>query len=1054
MYDSWVMESIEETAIQHSLNQSQWLILYKVLKECGIEAPEEYDVLDVEKLADALEIAIYQKLIEGETETDNFELLCQHAFLVLRALPVPSEDLDRMKYLLKLSCIGVLGEKLSDTQTYLREQELSSDLDTENWPTEILLHCIGAFLCLVRKKDWSDLKHAISSVRELRLMQDAMEKKHLQKTESSRRQLAIELTALYHLAKAIELVVEYSSEGKPVGALIESSKQFESAIKYADAGRLAELSVLSTWMFHAGQKLGSMSIWKAIEKLEGNVSVFAKSIASLGRPRPILDLWPSQQQALISDSLLDPKKRAIVIEMPTSSGKTLLAEFKIVHARENFPNAWIAYIAPTRSLVNQVTIDLRESLGPLDIEVVKAVPIYEIDPMEEDSLQSEEFDVLVTTPEKLDLILRGEKVDCDKHPLGLVIFDEAQTIGVNVRNRERPLKAEMVLSAINERYPDTRFLLLTPFVPNAEDLANWLSQEEDSVIRIDWKPNEQIIGLVSAEGARRNWSLVFSPKLTSTPNVEMEGKIQLTTEAPLDKTYSSLAKYDIASLTAKVLSTRGNVVVYTQKASDTTRIAESICSQLTGSVNANEISLVQRFLQMEYGKKYHLVNYLDKGVAYHHGGVTEESRILIEWLMKLGLIKALVATTTIAYGMNLPISSLIMNSYKIGTPPAPMSANLFWNIAGRVGRAYQDILGLVLLVDKNETEALTNFIQGKATNLISSLDAVLSATLRITEEQDLEYWTTLYPELSSFIQFIGHLYRQTENHDLFVGNIEEILNSTLGYSSIRKRAPESAKRVLEACVSFTNQIQAYPPETLPIMDQTGFSPHTVKEVIDRTPPFTLDDYTSPTDLFHHKLPYVMRIAGVMITIRELDFKKPFVIQHEALGQLLSYWTRGRPMHEIAKLGVFNASTPLSKLTKYTQAIRRVSSLGSWGMGAIISMALRAGDPSSLDERKLAEIQSLPAMVYFGVDSLEAVALRSLGVPRLIAKGLGEKYRNQSNQEVPKIRDVRIWLKDSGDETWHQGLPEKSLLTGTEFKKVWNIFNGYWQIFQDCLDIQE
>jgi hypothetical protein len=1042
LYDSWVMESIEETAIQHSLNQSQWLVLYKVLKDCGIEAPEEYDVLDIEKLADALEIAIYQKLIEGETESGNFELLCQHAFLVLRALPVPSQDLDRMKYLLKLSCIGVLAGKLSDTQTFLRGHEWSSDLDAENWPMEILVHCIGAFLWLVRKKDWSDLKYAISSVRELRSLQDSMEKKHLQSTESSRRQAAIELSALYHLAKAIELVVEYSSEGKPAGALIESSKQFENAIKYADAGRLAELSILITWMHHAGQKLGSMSIWKAIEKLEGNVSEFAKSIASLGRPKPILDLWPSQQQALISDNLLDPTKRAIVIEMPTSSGKTLLAEFKIVHARENFPSAWIAYVAPTRSLVNQVTIDLRESLGPLDIEVAKAVPVYEIDPMEEDSLQSERFDVLVTTPEKLDLILRGEKIDCDEHPLGLVIFDEAQTIGVYVKNTERPLKAEMVLSAINRRYPDTRFLLLTPFVPNAEDLTNWLSQE-DSVIRIDWKPNEQVIGLVAAEGSRRNWNLVFSPKLTSTPNVKMEGRIQLTTETPVDKTYSSLAKYDIASSAAKVLSARGNVVVYTQKANDTTRIAESICSQLTDSEDANEISLVQRFLQMEYGKEYHLVKYLDKGVAYHHGGVTEESRVLVEWLMKLGVIKALVATTTIAYGMNLPISSLIMNSHKIGTPPATMNANLFWNIAGRVGRAYQDILGLVLLVDKNETEALTDFIQGKATDLVSSLDAVLSATLRITEEQNLEYWTTLYPELSSFIQFIGHLYRQTENHDVFVGNLEEILNSTLGYESIRKRKPESAKRILEACVSFANQIQTYPSETLPIMDQTGFSPHTVREVIDRPPPFTIEEYSSPRDLFHHELPYVMRIAGVMTTIRELDFKKPIQIPHEALGNLLSYWTKGCPIHEIANLGIFKASSPMRMLSKYTQAISRVSSLGSWGMGAVVSMVLRAGDSSCLDERKLAEIQSLPAMVHFGVDSLEAVALRSLGVPRLIAIGLGKEYQKHSSQEVPKIRDARIWLKDIGDETWHKGLPEGSLLTGAEFKQVWNIFNGYW-----------
>ena len=70
---------------------------------------------------------------------------------------------------------------------------------------------------------------------------------------------------------------------------------------------------------------------------------------------------------------------------------------------------------------------------------------------------------MVTTPEKLDLLLRGGWTDEVDRPLSLVIIDEAHNLGVGTRG----LKLELLLATINREHRDSSFMLLTPFVPNA-----------------------------------------------------------------------------------------------------------------------------------------------------------------------------------------------------------------------------------------------------------------------------------------------------------------------------------------------------------------------------------------------------------------------------------------------------------------------------------------------------------------------------------------------------------------------------------------------------------
>lgn len=82
----------------------------------------------------------------------------------------------------------------------------------------------------------------------------------------------------------------------------------------------------------------------------------------------MVELLPPQRAALLEQGLLDQAKTAVVVDLPTSGGKTLLAQFRILQALNQFDadDGWVAYVAPTKALVAQLTRRLR-----LDFDLIE-----------------------------------------------------------------------------------------------------------------------------------------------------------------------------------------------------------------------------------------------------------------------------------------------------------------------------------------------------------------------------------------------------------------------------------------------------------------------------------------------------------------------------------------------------------------------------------------------------------------------------------------------------------------------------------------------------------
>ena len=270
-------------------------------------------------------------------------------------------------------------------------------------------------------------------------------------------------------------------------------------------------------------------------------------------------------------------------------------------------------------------------------------PALEIDHIEKKLLnerdQSKAFRVLVTTPEKLDLMLRqGLEVEIDR-PLTLVIVDEAH----NIQNKERGLKLELLLSTINRECQHAQFLLLTPFINNAREIARWLDEQnsEDFSLALDWQPNDRVIGIIHAErgepisNSSYDYLLYLKTVHTTRRTLYIDDLLTLPKNKEIANTYSKAAKPGkLAAIAAQTLKERGPVIVMHARPDWVWSLAESLKIKANRQAPTDNTKLVQEFLELEFGSTFPLTDLVSYGIGVHHGGLSDEVRALMEWLLR------------------------------------------------------------------------------------------------------------------------------------------------------------------------------------------------------------------------------------------------------------------------------------------------------------------------------------------------------------------------------------------------------------------------------------
>jgi helicase len=435
-------------------------------------------------------------------------------------------------------------------------------------------------------------------------------------------------------------------------------------------------------------------------------------IIKILKKKGIEKLNPVQTDA-VNSGLLEGKR--LLVTSPTGSGKTLIAELGIIsHLLSNGGKA--VYITPLKALTAEKYNELKdwEELG---FKVGMTSGDYD-----SDDAWLKNYDIIVSTYEKIDSLWRHNPSWLSE--VDYFVLDEFHYLNDEERGP--------VVESVAIRAKRKNLLALSATISNYEKIANWLNAIP---VTTNWRPVPLREGVI-VEG-KKSYQVIFP-----------------------DETIEIKGNDPIIAYTLYVLEHGGQVLVFR----NSRKMAESTAKKISSSMGllslpdkellkvGEEIKNVEDAGSDEKEELYELVV---RGVAFHHAGLSKGLREIIERAFRERKIKVIVATPTLAAGVNLPARAVIIGDFhrfnrKILGYQEEIPIMEYKQMAGRAGRPGFDKEGEAVIVVRNKKEAEKVFKKyilsspepiesrlGNESAFYSFLLGIISSEKKISED-DLE----------------------------------------------------------------------------------------------------------------------------------------------------------------------------------------------------------------------------------------------------------------------------------------------------------------------------
>ncbi|MEM7815852.1 MAG: DEAD/DEAH box helicase [Candidatus Aenigmatarchaeota archaeon] len=462
-------------------------------------------------------------------------------------------------------------------------------------------------------------------------------------------------------------------------------------------------------------------------------------ISGLKEPNPV-------QKAALEAGLLSGKN--MVIAAPTASGKTLVAEMAALNTIINEGKKAV-YIVPLRALANEKYEEFKNKYEKLGIKVGISIGDYDnADPW------LSRCDLIIVTSEKMDSLLRHGITWIDS--IGLVVADEIHLLD----SVERGPTLEITLAKLIQA-SSPKILGLSATINNYQELAEWLNAEP---VKSDYRPVKLYTGV-----CHKN-KINFLPK----KEINLYGD-----EPELIKLIEDSLKRKKQALV--FISTRKNAESAAEKISEFTKAY--LTKEETKSLS--EISgKILNVLEHPTKQCERLANCIKNGTAFHHAGLTNQQRSIIENSFRDGLIKVIAATPTLAAGINLPAWRVIIRDtkrYSIFGGMDYIPVLEVHQMLGRAGRPRWDTEGQGILIAKSESEAKhlwETYIKGEPEKIYSKLGVepvlrmhvlgLVASGLTTSEKSLLDFFSKT---------FYAHQYKDLSELERILSKVVSLLKS-------------------------------------------------------------------------------------------------------------------------------------------------------------------------------------------------------------------------------------------------------------------------------------
>jgi helicase len=446
------------------------------------------------------------------------------------------------------------------------------------------------------------------------------------------------------------------------------------------------------------------------------VSADVNDLLAHGFPQDVIDaikqavpkLNALQLSAVNDMRLLDGEH--LVVSAPTSSGKTMIGELAAVRASLRGERTYV--LLPLRALVNDKYGDLKGKYGPLGMRVIRSTGEIADD---NDALMRGKFDIALLTYERFatlavttPFILRN---------VGLVVVDEVQMItdvgrGANLEFLLTLLRSQRTIGV------EPQIVALSAVIGDTNGFDKWLGARL----------------LVSAERP--------VPLEEGTLNlsgdyhfIATDGKEQRAARYVQPEFRKGSSQDVIIPLVRRLVADGEKVIVF-RETKVVVRATAAYLSHSLGIPPATK-TLAELPTGDPSSASALLRQCLQGGVAFHNADLERGEREAIEASFRdpTGEVKVLVATTTLAMGVNTPAWTVVIEGL---THPGgdPYTVAEYKNMVGRAGRLGWSPKGKAFLVAAafgEEGRLWNSYVLGKPENLVSRFgqQRVLSAVCRV-----------------------------------------------------------------------------------------------------------------------------------------------------------------------------------------------------------------------------------------------------------------------------------------------------------------------------------
>ncbi|MFJ9455313.1 DEAD/DEAH box helicase [Kitasatospora sp. NPDC101447] len=372
--------------------------------------------------------------------------------------------------------------------------------------------------------------------------------------------------------------------------------------------------------------------WDALDELPaGDIEAFV----------PVEELVPEHWKALLPHPAFNPVQAStvpvvtggdehVMVVAPTGAGKTAIGMVAALTAHRRGRKA--AWLVPQRSLTDELDRDLA-AWRRAGLRVVRLTGEAAVDT---DLIR--EADLWVATTEKFEAICRAGSLRAALAEVGCLIVDEIHLLGDPVRG---PV-LEALLARVREDAARVRIVGLSATVANADETAAWLGAR---LVRSPWRPT------------RLTWQLPAMPPDADAPDWATRNLTRTARTVELARRHTADG---------------GSVLVFcgSKRSVRTTALALAHDRGVdTTGADPDDGDLVER-LCTKAGVRLHYRDWPHKRDA--------------EQAFRARRADILVATSTVAAGVNLPARAVIVRDTQIGM--SRIEVSMVQQMFGRAGR--------------------------------------------------------------------------------------------------------------------------------------------------------------------------------------------------------------------------------------------------------------------------------------------------------------------------------------------------------------------------------